>query len=77
MVLKLLDFASFMEKLRDKALEKDWDQKIKLSMLASKQGECLFYEWAYEMQTHNALLCGCACHFSKEALCEMLENNID
>ena len=75
--LKLLDFASFMEKLRDEALEKDWDQKIKLSMLASKQGERPFHEWAYEMQTCNALSRGPTCHFSEEALRETLENNMD
>ena len=55
----------------------DWDRKIKLSMLASKQGERPFHEWAYGMQTCNALLRGRPYHFSEEALRETLENNMD
>ncbi|KAF9645247.1 hypothetical protein BDM02DRAFT_3120539 [Thelephora ganbajun] len=66
-----------MDKLREEALDKDRDRKIKLAILASKQGECPFHEWAYEMQAHNTLLRGRLCHFSEEALRETLENNMD
>ena len=72
-----LKFPEFMAKLRNKFLERDWDRKIKLLMLASRQGERPFPEWTYEMQTRNALLCGRPYHFSDEALCEMLKNNMD
>ena len=72
-----LDFSEFMEKLRGQALEKDWDRKIKLAMLASKQGDCPFHEWAYEMQTRNALLRGRSYHFEDDTLRETLENNMD
>ena len=75
--LVALKFPEFMTRLWNKFLERDWDRKIKLLMLASKQGERPFAEWAYEMQTHNALLCGCPYHFSDEALHETLENNMD
>ena len=34
-----LDFPEFTEKLRGQVLENDWDRKIKLVMLASKQGD--------------------------------------
>ena len=72
-----LDFPEFMEKLRGQALEKDWDRKIKLAMLASKQGDRPFHEWAYEMQTRNALLRGRPYHCEDGALHETLENNMD
>jgi len=57
--------------------EKDWDRKIKLSMLASKQGERLFTEWVYELINRNTLLRGWACHFTNEALRELFANNMD
>ena len=66
-----------MDKLREEALEKDWYRKIKLAMLASKQGERPFHEWAYRMQPRNALLRGRPHHFSDEVLCETLQNNMD
>ena len=72
-----LDFSEFMERLRGQVLEKDWDRKIKLAMLASKQGDHPFHEWAYEMQTRNALLRGRPYHFVDNALRETLENNMD
>ena len=72
-----LDFSEFMEKLRGQALEKDWDQKIKLAMLVSKQGDHPFHEWAYEMQTRNALLRRCSYHFEDDMLRETLKNNMD
>ena len=75
--LKGLDFLTFMGKLRAEALEKDWDRKIKLEILASKQGECLFHEWAYSLLTRNALLHGQLCRFDDVALHETLENNMD
>ena len=58
-------------------LEKDWDRKIKLAMLASKRGDRPFHEWAYEMQTRNALLRGRLYHFEDDTLRETLENNMD
>ena len=76
-MLKALDFATFTEKFRGQVLEKDWDRKIKLSILASKQGERPFEEWANEIQSRNALLRGRRCHFNKAALRETLENNMD
>ena len=51
-----ISFDDFMEKLRGQALEKDWDQKIKLAIIGSKQGERLFNEWAYELKNCNVLL---------------------
>jgi hypothetical protein len=75
--LVALKFPAFMDKLRGEALERDWDRKIKLSMLASKQGDRPFHEWAYEIQARNALLRGRKYHFSEEALRETLENNMD
>ena len=63
--------------VREEALEKDWDQKIKLSMLVSKQGDRPFHKWAYELQARNTLLRSHPCHFSDEALHETLENNMD
>lgn len=75
--LRTLDFAVFMEKLRGEALEKDWDRKIKLAMLASKQGGRPFREWVYELQTRNALLRGREFRFSDEALRDTLEINMD
>ena len=77
MALIDLDFAAFMEKLRGEALEKDWDRKIRLAMLASKQGERPFHEWAYELQNRNALLRGRPCHFNDAALRQMFRNNMD
>ena len=50
-ILKALEFSEFMDQLKERALEKDWDRKIKLSMLWSKQGGRPFHEWAYELQT--------------------------
>ena len=76
-VLKELSFSNFMEKLRAETLEKGWDRKIKLSILASKQGERPFYEWAYEIQTRNTLLRGRPGHFDGDALRETLEINMD
>ena len=76
-LLKTLDFATFTEKFRGQVLEKDWDRKIKLSILASKQGERPFEEWANEIQSRNALLRGRKCHFGEAALRETLENNMD
>ena len=75
--LVALKFPEFMTRLRNEFLKRDWDRKIKLSMLASKQGERPFAEWAYEVQTHNTLLHGRPYHFSDEALRETLENNMD
>lgn len=75
--LKALEFPAFMEKLRERALEKDWDRKIKLSILALKQGERPFHEWAYEIQIRNALLRNRPSHFSDKALRETLENDMD
>ena len=76
-VLTALAFPDFMERLRGEVLERDWDRKIKLSVLASKQGERPFHEWANGMQTRNALLRGRPHHFNDEALREVLENNMD
>ena len=76
-ILKVLEFSEFMDRLKERALEKDWDRKIKLSMLWSKQGGRPFHEWAYELQTRNALLRGRPCHFSEEALREVLQNGMD
>ena len=76
-ILKVLEFSEFMDRLKERALEKDWDHKIKLSMLWSKQGGCPFHEWAYELQTRNALLRGRPCHFSEEGLREILQNSMD
>ena len=64
-------------KLRGEALEKDWDRKIKLLMLASRQGDRPFHKWAYEMETRNALLRGRLHHFNDVALRENLKNNMD
>lgn len=75
--LTALAFPDFMEKLRGEVLERDWDGKIKLSMLASKQGERPFHEWAYSVQTRNALLRGRPHRFNDGALRELLENNMD
>ena len=75
--LTALRFPDFMERLQGEALEKDWDRKIKLSILASKQEGCVFQEWVYELQTCNVLLRGRPCHFDDEVLCETLENNMD
>ena len=75
--LKALDFLTFMGKLRAEALEKDWDRKIKLEILASKQGEHPFHEWAYGLLTHNALLRGWPCHFDDVALHKTIKNNMD
>ena len=75
--LRSLDFAQFMAKLRAETLEKDWDRKIKLSILASKQEERPFHEWAYAIQARNALLRGRPCHFEDVALRETLENNMN
>ena len=72
-----LDFLDFIEKLRGEVLEKDWNQKIKLSMLASKQGDRPFHEWAYKLQTRNTLLRGHPGHFGDGALRETLKNNMD
>ena len=72
-----LDFSEFMEKLQGQVLKKDWDQKIKLAMLMSKQGDCPFHKWAYEMQTRNALLHGRSYHFEDDTLRETLKNNMD
>ena len=75
--LKGLDFLTFMGKLQAEALEKDWDRKIKLEILASKQGERPFHEWAYSLLIRNALLHGQPCRFDDVALRETLENNMD
>ena len=75
--LKALDFLTFMGKLQAEVLEKDWDCKIKLEILASKQGERPFHEWAYRLLTRNALLHGRLCHFDDVSLRETLENNMD
>ena len=75
--LKALDFLTFMGKLQAEALKKDWDRKIKLEILALKQGERPFHEWAYGLLTHNALLHGRPCHFDDVSLRETLENNMD
>ena len=75
--LKALDFATFMNKLREEVLRKGWDREIKLAIQRSRQGERPFYQWAYEMRARNALLRGRPCHFSDEALREVLEINMD
>ena len=75
--LKSLDFASFMDKLRDRALIRDWDRKIKLEMLATKQGDTPFLDWAYGLVNRNELLKGRPCYFSEEALCELFRNTMD
>ena len=75
--LVALNFKAFMDELRGEALEKDWDRKIKLSILASKQEERPFHEWAYEILNRNALLRGRPHHFSDGSLRETLENNMD
>lgn len=64
----------FMDRFRKEVLEKGWDRKIRLSMLASKQGGRPSHEWAYETQKHNALLRGRSYNFFEEALHETLEN---
>jgi hypothetical protein len=76
-ILKDLDFAMFMGKLRERLLEKDWDRKIKLAILASKQGDRPFEEWACELMNRNALLRGRTGHFTEEALRESIQNNMD
>ena len=76
-VLTALKFPDFMDRLRDQVLEKDWDRKIKLSILDFKQGERIFSEWVYEIQTRNALLWGRPQHFSDAALRDTIENNMD
>jgi hypothetical protein len=76
-MLKALNFVAFMVGLREEVFEKDWDHKIKLSILASKQGECPFNEGVYMMQTRNTLFQGRACHFDSDTLWETLENNMD
>ena len=50
-ILKVLEFSEFMDWLKERALEKDWDHKIKLLMLWSKQGGRPFHKWAYKLQT--------------------------
>ena len=74
--LRVLTFPAFMEKLRDEALEVDWDRKIKLALLASKQREHPFDDWAYGMIARNTLLRGRPDHFSDAALRETLGNNV-
>ena len=76
-ILTALKFPVFMDRLRDHILEKDWDRKIKLSILDFKQGECPFGEWVYDLQNRNALLWGRPHHFSDVALRETIENNMD
>ena len=75
--LTALGFPEFMDQLREMALGEGWDRKIKLSMLASKQGERPFHEWVREMKAQNALLRGRSHHFSDMALRETLEINMD
>ena len=75
--MTVLTFSAFMDKFREEVLEKDWDRKIKLSLLDSKQGDRPFDEWAYELQTRNALLHGHPQFFSSTALRETLENNMN
>ena len=74
--LKGIDFVLFMTKLRAETLEKDWDRKIKLSILASKQEGCPFHKWVYAIQARNTLLRGRPCHFDEDSLHETLENNM-
>ena len=76
-VLTALKFPAFMDRLRDQVLEKDWDRKIKLSILDFKQGDRPFDEWVYDLQTRNALLWGRPQHFSDAALRDTIENNMD
>ena len=75
--LKALEFSAFMDQLRERALEKDWDRKIYMSILSSKQGERTFHEWAYELQTRNALLRGSPYHFNEKAFRDRLQINMD
>ena len=77
MLLVGINFVDFMTKLRAEMLEKDWDRKIKLSILALKQEERPFHEWAYAIQAHNALLRGRPCHFNDESLRETMQNNMN
>ena len=72
-----LKFPAFMDWLQDHVLEKDWDRKIKLSILDYKQGERPFGEWVYKIQNRNALLWGRPQHFSDAALWDTIENNMD
>ena len=50
---------------------------LSLCVTASKQGDRPFSEWAYKMQTRNALLRGRMYHFSDKTFRETLENNMD
>jgi hypothetical protein len=74
-----LTLAKYMEELAILVLEKDWDHKLRVQVLSSKQGKRPFMNWAIEMENLNAILLTSAPTraLSTDALKNQLEANLN
>ncbi|KAG1775492.1 hypothetical protein EV702DRAFT_972901, partial [Suillus placidus] len=69
-------FAEYMTALRSAWLESHWATKLRKKVLGSQQGSRVFYEWALDIQSLNALLYRNPTHLSDVQLRSQLEANI-
>ncbi|HEV7737766.1 MAG TPA: hypothetical protein VGO47_10405 [Chlamydiales bacterium] len=74
-----LMLTKYMEELVSLVLEKDWDHKIRIQVLSSKQGDRHFMDWAIEMENLNAILRTSAATraLTDDALKNQLEANLN
>ncbi|KAH7917164.1 hypothetical protein BV22DRAFT_1026885, partial [Leucogyrophana mollusca] len=69
-------FPQFMTQLRLHWLEADWQSKIRMKVLGSRQGNCPFYEWAIDLQSSNAILRDDPAYLSLDQLRFQMEANM-
>ena len=76
-MLKDLEFPEFMKRVRKQALEHDWDRKVMLTIIESRQGTRAFYDWANGLYNRNTLLRGTEFHMDEKGLRQTIENTMN
>ncbi|KAJ3567660.1 hypothetical protein NP233_g6218 [Leucocoprinus birnbaumii] len=74
---KGLTFIEFVDLMRERFLEKDWDTKLRLEIREMKMGNTeRFMDWLQPMLSKNHCLQGTKSHFDDSSLIENVDTNI-
>jgi hypothetical protein len=69
-------FPAFMKSVRESWLDVGWEQEVKLTILASHQGNTPISDWIMLLKSTNTLLLGHTCHLSKVDLRNHIQSHI-
>lgn len=68
-----MDFATYIAELHQVWLPADWEKRVQARVLETPQGDRVFWDWAVEIQSTNALLYDTTSLVSEDALRNQIE----